>query len=436
MSRLRRLPIPVPFADADSYPAGSDPWSGQPTKVSGYDRLITPGLHYPSQAMNEHLNDRDCWIQELQELTAFASLDFRDAVLMSALAGVISGTDRVYKAAWDPRFRRWIIACGNEGSPDVITGYAAETTAGTFSELSGYSASSEVRVDALLVTSNGVIFAAEADDNSETGTRWISIATFSTNDIPTSVGYVYGTSNRPMTECAEIIGSTILAAHHGDSSSIVARISAGTAVNTWSNVTGLHSTFAHINVTGVTSVKGHAGALFFPRSFSGTVGGSPRYVKTTDGSTFTSHLCPNVVDAAGNVGVSMAAYNDRRGAYLVGCPDGSDIIFFESYDGETWTELGTLTTNLATTSGLLPAGGSWALVGYGQDGSGNSATRVFVTHGETPEATWKELSHRYPGGAASAGGSGNPAGVASNGNQSMIWGTTQMRFGSVNGFPR
>lgn len=64
------MPIPppstnFPWSPDANYPAGSDPWSGNPTKVTPVDDKFTPGVGLPATYLNKLLADRDATIQAL-----------------------------------------------------------------------------------------------------------------------------------------------------------------------------------------------------------------------------------------------------------------------------------------------------------------------------------------------------------------------------------
>lgn len=54
-----------PWSPDTNYPAGVDPWSGQPTKVDPVDDKFTPGRSIPATYLNKLLAERDATIAAL-----------------------------------------------------------------------------------------------------------------------------------------------------------------------------------------------------------------------------------------------------------------------------------------------------------------------------------------------------------------------------------
>jgi len=54
-----------PWSPDANYPAGTDPWSGNPTKVDPVDSKFTPKTGLPATYLNKLLRDRDLVLEQL-----------------------------------------------------------------------------------------------------------------------------------------------------------------------------------------------------------------------------------------------------------------------------------------------------------------------------------------------------------------------------------
>jgi hypothetical protein len=113
------------FAPDVNYPAGANPWNGNPTKVvwSGAASVgFTPKSGVPAQAVNYYLNqfaDRDsqakAYLQTLLDYFGqITAMNFRP-LRLPASSGIWR-SDCLHSAVWDPVTQRFYVATGGNGA--------------------------------------------------------------------------------------------------------------------------------------------------------------------------------------------------------------------------------------------------------------------------------------------------------------------------------
>lgn len=362
---------PYLWATAETlYPAGANPWNGQPVNVAPAGDIFTPNTRPPAENFNYILNrvsaDEDAqrnwtvsgpalnWgikyaITSAGEPTAAAFAQKTPGAIGPAwliATRVNSNTSRVFLGNGLDGAGSWTQLGG-----DFITAHSNRFVADILPDNVGG------RHLAIVLEPVGTPAAPTMYKLNAGGTAWASTATF-------TLGY---TSARMIT-----FNSTyILALCDSAGASPVGGGSTSPDGVTWTGAfsDGTAGAFAEWYLAASPN-----SCLALPSISQATESG---FWKTTNGTTW-AHVAPASFPVTGTAAGMCYAQTDNGGAYIVGTQVGSTIHFWKSGDeGVTWLAQGSLTTVFGVLVGLAAFGS--LIIATCEDTASSGATQMLFS---------------------------------------------------------
>lgn len=335
----------VPWSDDANYAAGADPWSGTATKVEYADNEFTPGDNVPAQAMNHELNRKDTKTQEV--------LDFVGALPAATWPfknedPTYFTTADIYKPCWDAFRGAWLLPATFDDTGDKLNAFISCDDGRTWERIGNlgldpatqFGLAVGVRPTDGQMVACGVDYAYYGD-----GSTWTAATT-----VPWSAatGLYFNTifyTDRLVTTANELV--------------------AGTFPIFW------YSTDGGINWTAMSGSDPGFTEKRYQYASNGTMvmampilTGPGDFYATFQGATRTAHALFQTTDL-----ILGVAWDSARSLWVSASTDGSDVTFWTSLDGATWTAGNvTPTANFDNVRELHCLGSLW--MGFANDSSG------------------------------------------------------------------
>jgi hypothetical protein len=340
-------PIP-PWAVEASYPAGSNPWSGQPTKVQPVGDYFTPNTKPPAQFVNYELNAITSQLNALGAQSASQGNNWGPEFATSGFAATPQEA-----GGWDPLLNKYILGTVTvAGTPlvQVWTTYGMDQAATV----------AWTQIGTNTLTTNGYLYLAVSADPTTAGNYWFAGTDNSGATNNNLVVWLYnGTSWASKLTFPAGTGHTLygVAMTTLGAYVIVACASSNNSLFECSNNSG--STWTASFTTdalpaGSTWILKRAGAgASTPHVLAAPVASGFYDVwRTTDGVTFSNLSNLSTLLSSGNTIVGLDWGADVLGpCWLAAIQSGSGQPFWaRSSDGITWTiQTGGVSTNMVVT---------------------------------------------------------------------------------------
>lgn len=398
MARVTAAYVIPDWATGVNYPAGSDPWSGQPTKVAPPSVLngFVPNTLAPAEYMNYELNK--AFVTDGSAKAAINAL--ADAVGQGeVLTFVPAGFTSCFKVAYDVVDNRWLVS-GNIGGSDLP--FQSYNGGGLWFPMAAWPGIAILSKPILGSNPAGMVVGIDG-----TGGHGYSLPAGSNTWSVWTVPAVANTF-REVTWLAS--GSTFIALGTTGTAPTLYR---STGAANWTNSTSsVPATFS--------AYGGHWSCASSPTLFvavprSGTLGAN--YMTSSDGVTFTLRTTlPNAANFAGRA----VHYNAVEGLWMYVSLftnfSANQISVYTSPDGINWTlkfSGGSLNWEVYD---LSSAGGVWAMLT--QKDVGTPVERTMVIYSVDSGVTWRVTD----GTAVNTGGGADPNRnqIVSDGNK-FLW---------------
>lgn len=389
MSGVPQKPYAFATGAAATYPAGVNPWNGQPTRVAPGVAYLTPGASAKptAQGLNYVMGQNsDAAINLWTELGAFACQNWRGT------QGVpVSGT-QWSRVCYDASDNSWVGLVRTSGTPDTVSvvksydGGKSWTTAIVGSGLPVYGTGTVYPLGIFcagpgeyLVVTYGALTSGTSGITISLTTPGASIWTIEHSFTETLT--LTGAGNGYDADLSLFNFTYILVNNDSDaaSGSQTGFYSSPDAV-TWAAQavpTTLGNSSTHLTPGWTRSAQSANIWLILQRGLTGTQA-TNCYMYTTDGSTFSVGTLPGAVQGASDLQAALAYGPGASGTGMFMAAiqmNGGGTRLAKSTDGLTWTVITSLTTQNITD--LVAFGAAWVAVVDAEAGGGSTAAIIY-----------------------------------------------------------
>ena len=417
------MSAPFSWTHSGNYPAGGNPWNGQPIAVQPSQTYFVPNVKPPAQWFNFILGEIADDSSYLHTIAPPVGAAWRPAFTAADVNS--GGGAQLYKPAWDAEDAVWLLPLAASGATVVAWSCGADDGAQWRPVATGAIGSADTTgiIDAAATVdpTAGVVWGASLQANN--ALLVIALATFgagswTTKASITTVGMV------PLSVEMATIGSRIVVAVGGTSGSII----------------GLYSGSSTVSFAQVGSVAGTNHQGWALKSNGSLLIACPTIVQptelwtSTDGITFAPRSLGTLLPGTATwtpIGLAWSAWSALW--YLAiqvtgGTGASLGVAIFSSPDGGTWTETSSGFNQQA--ADLAAAGPSLILTTTDQTVLGVAGTStMFVS--EDAGATWTATTPAAQGNISSGSVGYTRARVQGSGNQFLVANSAQARFSTL-----
>lgn len=406
----------TPWANTPNYPAGGNPWNGQPTKVAPAYTYFTPNVPPAAQEMNYILNQRDAI------LTGVALGQWSAAVANwnppSADIGGMTLQNTPTSAWWDAFSGQWMVPCIVSGGTAQVLMCSADGK--VWRSINGGIPSAPARFPFAVATngSTGDICLFRSDGTTSSITRWAGGAGV---PVDTVQPFLAGIDQGVMTFWN---GGFIFVGASGLGSApwTGAAGASPNGVGVWNNTTvslpAGWSSGTQIVLEWLTAQNATTLVVAQCGDVVGTAA-SRLMVQTTASPGVWSDVTPSFLGGTAKE-IRGLAYSSNDGLWGVLAIDNSNAYLYTSPDLATWTLVQTFTGY--TAAGVAAIGSAWAVVVYNGN-LGTAGNRILYSINVASagaQSTWQFGAYEedFGGSGSSLNLIQNPAGLLlSNGAQ-------------------